>query len=68
MTVEIAVTLGGATLRHTAKAVSRRAVEGSARSAYRRAHNLVGKGGEVHHINPNQRASQWKQGTISFAL
>ncbi len=52
VTVEIAVTLGGATLRHTAKAVSRRAVEGSARSAYRRAHNLVGKGGEVHHINP----------------
>ena len=52
VTVEIAITLGGATLRHTAKAVSRRAVEGSARSAYRRAHNLVGSGGEVHHINP----------------
>ena len=52
VTVEIAVTLGGATLRQTAKAASRRAVEGSARSAYRRAHNLVGKGGEVHHINP----------------
>ena len=29
-----------------------RSVEGGARSAYRRAHGLVGKGGEVHHINP----------------
>ncbi len=52
VTVEIVVTLGEAVLRHTAKVTSRVAVEGGARSAYRRAHGLVGKGGEVHHINP----------------
>ena len=52
VSVEIALTLGGATLRHAAKTTSRVAVERGARSAYRKAHGLVGKGGEVHHINP----------------
>ena len=52
VTVEIVVTLGGAILRQIAKRTSRKVVEGGARAAYRRAHGLVGKGGEVHHINP----------------
>ena len=50
VTVEIAVTVGGATLRHTAKATSRAAVEAGARKTYRRHHKIVG--GFVHHINP----------------
>ena len=50
--VEIAITLGGATLRHVAKHTARGAIEGGARQAYRRRHNLIGKGGFVHHVNP----------------
>ena len=52
VTVEIAVTVGGASLRHTAKVTSRRVVEGKARTVFRKRHHLIGKGGEVHHINP----------------
>ncbi len=50
--VEIAITLGGATLRHVARHTSRQAIEGGARQAFRRRHNLVGKGGFVHHVKP----------------
>jgi len=52
VSVEIAVTLGGASLRHAAKFTTRTALEGGARQSFRQANNLAGKGGVVHHINP----------------
>jgi RHS repeat-associated protein len=48
--VEIAITAGGATLRHVAKRTAREALEGGARQAFRRTHKL--QGGFVHHVNP----------------
>lgn len=48
--VEIFVTAGGATLRHAAAKTTRYAVEGGARTAFRRANMVVG--GIVHHANP----------------
>ncbi len=48
--VEIAVSCGGATLRHVARHSSRQMLEKGARNAYRNAHNI--SGGVVHHINP----------------
>ncbi|TWT45062.1 tRNA(Glu)-specific nuclease WapA precursor [Phycisphaerae bacterium RAS1] len=48
--VEIAVTAGGATLRHVAKHTVRHVVEGGARDAFRKTHKLVG--GIIHHVNP----------------
>jgi RHS repeat-associated protein len=50
VTVEVAVTLGGASLRQTAKLAVRSELEGGARAAFRRANSLTG--GFVHHANP----------------
>ncbi|MCC7292916.1 MAG: hypothetical protein IT449_12715 [Phycisphaerales bacterium] len=50
VTVEIAVTAGGASLRHVAKRTVRESIEGGARTAFRRANKL--EGGIVSHINP----------------
>ena len=50
VTVEIVITAGGASLRHVAKHTAREAIEGGARQAFRRTHQL--KGGFVHHVNP----------------
>jgi RHS repeat-associated protein len=54
--VETTITLGGSVLRRRALQYAGKAgravLEGGARTTYRRAKNLVGKGGIVHHINP----------------
>ena len=49
--VEIAVTVGGATLKQVARKTTRVAVEGGARDAFRRSRGIA-KGGVVHHVNP----------------
>ncbi|RMF43658.1 MAG: RHS repeat-associated core domain-containing protein, partial [Planctomycetota bacterium] len=49
--VEIAVTAGGSALRHAARRVIRRELEGGARNAFRRAIGKI-RGGIVHHANP----------------
>jgi RHS repeat-associated protein len=50
VTVEVVVTLGGASLRHTARLAVREGLEGGARGAFRRSNKLVG--GFIHHANP----------------
>jgi len=50
VTAEIAVTAGGAALRHTARRTVRKTVEGRARNLYRAENKLVG--GVIAHINP----------------
>jgi len=50
VTVEIAVTAGGASLRHVARLTVRESLEGGARTTFRRANSL--SGGFIHHINP----------------
>lgn len=54
--VETVVTLGGSVLRRTAARYVGRAgrylLEGGARQSFRRAKQLIGRGGIIHHLNP----------------